>query len=334
MCKQTECQGLCTLIMSFWVQMSVFDPHSIHLTAPHHLSYGGLDRNDIARSDPVFIKQLLNQPKTRFIPVWRGHNFFEFGMNGLTAMKWLATDLVVPFLDEAVPIYLGRDRSQIEYVCIDISNCPVDRLESLSAEGQFGDLREVDPSISGDEGSILAYAKAMCHWHARSEYCSVCGNPASSSVAGHSRLCCNEDCAATHFPRTDAAVIVAVTFEDKILLGRQPIWPDGMLSVLAGFVEPGETLEHAVAREVYEEAGIIVNNVCYQHSQPWPFPASLMVGFRAQAVCGKLNINTQEIETAKWYTRKQVKKFDGKTEYLPRKLSISRRLIEEWLCDG
>ena len=106
-----------------------------------------------------------------------------------------------------------------------------------------------------------------------------------------------------------------------------------MLSVLAGFVEPGETLEHAVAREVYEEAGVITKNVSYQHSQPWPFPASLMVGFRAEAVSHKLTINTQEIEIAEWYSREEIAKFDGVTMYLPRQLSISRRLIEEWLYE-
>ena len=145
--------------------MSVFDPHLIHPTSPHHLSYGGLDRNDVARSDQGFIKRLLNQPETRYLLVWRGRNFFQFGINGLTAMKWLDADVVGPFLDKAIHIYLGRDRSQFEYVCLDISNCPEVKLGLLSTKGQFGDLREADPSISGDDGSILAYAKAMCHWH-------------------------------------------------------------------------------------------------------------------------------------------------------------------------
>ena len=314
--------------------MSVFDPHLIHPTAPHHLSYGGLDRNDVARSEKGLMKRLLNQPDTRYVLVWRGRNFFECGMSGLTAMKWLDADAVGPFLNEAVYIYLGRDRSQIEYVCLDISNCPDAKLDLLTSKGQFGDLREADTSISGDDGSILAYAKAMCHWHERSKYCSVCGHASPSSVGGHIQLCSNKSCAATHFPRTDAAVIVAITFENKILLGRQPLWPDGMFSVLAGFVEPGETLEHAVAREAFEEAGLTVKNVCYQHSQPWPFPASLMVGFRAEALSNELNINTQEIEMAAWFTREEIEKFDGQTKYLPRKLSISRRLIEEWICDA
>ncbi len=312
--------------------MSVFDPNLIHPTAPYHLSYGGLDRNDIARRDLGLLNRLLAQLETRYILVWRGCNFFESDATGLKSLRYLSIEVVSPFLDEAIFIYLGKDRSQLEYVCLDISKYPEDKLGPLFANGQFGDLREADPSISGDDGSILAYAKAMCHWHARSEYCSDCGSITLSSEAGHNRKCSNLDCAVIHFPRTDPAVIVAVTFKDKILLGRQPIWPKGMLSVLAGFVEPGETLEHAVAREVYEEAGLIIKNVCYQHSQPWPFPASLMVGFRAEAVSDKLTINTQEIEIAEWYDREQVAEFDGVTKYLPRKLSISRRLIEEWLC--
>ena len=313
--------------------MSVFDPNLIHPKAPHHLSYGGLDRNDIARRDLGLLKRVLAQLETRYILVWRGQNFFEYDTIGLKSMRCLSIEMVRPFLDKAILIYLGKDRSQTEYVCLDISKYPEDKLDPLLTIGQFGDLREADPSISGDDGSILAYAKAMCHWHARSEYCSVCGSIASSGEAGHIRKCSNVDCAVTHFPRTDSAVIVAVTFKDKILLGRQPIWPEGMLSVLAGFVEPGETLEHAVAREVNEEAGLIIKNVCYQHSQPWPFPASLMVGFRAEAVSDKLTINTQEIEMAEWYSREQIAEFDGVVKYLPRKLSISRRLIEEWLYE-
>lgn len=313
--------------------MSVFDPFSIHPSPPHYLSYGGLDRKDLARSDSGLIKQLLSKPGTRFVLVWKGLNFFISNTRELNAMQWLARTDVEQLFDQAEFIYLGQDRDQIDYICMDISFCSEESLDFLHSYGQFGDLREADPSISGDEGSILAYAKAMHHWHSRSEYCSVCGSVALSGQAGHIRSCKNSDCGTTHFPRTDAAVIVAVTFEDKILLGRQHNWPEGMMSVLAGFVEPGETLEHAVAREVHEESGIIVRNVCYQHSQPWPFPASLMVGFRAEAVSDQLQINTKEIESARWYSREQILKFDGKTEYLPRKLSISRRLIEEWLAE-
>ena len=314
--------------------MSVFDPHLIHPTSPHHLSHGGLDRNDLARSDASFIRQLVQEPGTRFVIVWRALNFFTSGETGLSAMQCLSLDVVEAFLDNALAIYLGKDRTGNEYVCLDISEYDEDALTSLSQFGQFGDLREAAPSIPGDDGSVLAYAKAMCHWHSRLLFCSICGSPASSGQAGHTRTCANTDCAATHFPRTDSAVIVAITFEDKLLLGRQPVWPQGMLSVLAGFVEPGETLEHAVAREVYEEAGLMIRNARYQHSQPWPFPASLMVGFRAEAVADRLTINTREIETAAWFSREQIQQFDGISHYLPRKLSIARRLIDEWVNEG
>ena len=313
--------------------MSVFDPHLIHPVAPHHLSHGGLDRNDSARSDINFIRQLFKASGTRFIIVWRTQNFFKCSELGLTAMQCLSYDESELFLEEALSIYLGKDRNDNEYICLDISKYSEGALGYLSKIGQFGDLRKADPSILGDEGSILAYAKAMCFWHSKSLFCNICGSLAKSNQGGHTRTCCNLDCGATHFPRTDAAVIMAVTFENKILLGRQSMWPEGMLSVLAGFVEPGETLEHAVAREVYEEAGIFVKNVQYQHSQPWPFPASLMVGFRAEAVSTRLKVNTQEIEAAHWFSRKQINQFDGVTNFLPRKLSISRRLIEEWLVE-
>ena len=147
--------------------MSVFDPHLIHPTAPHHLSHGGLDRNDLARSDTSFIERLFDLPSTRYVIVWRALNFFKHGEAGLSAMQCLSLNAVAQFLDGALSIYLGKDRNENEYVCLDLSSYDEDRLISLSNYGQFGDLREAAPSIAGDDGSILAYAKAMYHWHAR-----------------------------------------------------------------------------------------------------------------------------------------------------------------------
>ena len=142
--------------------MSVFDPHLIHPTVPHHLSHGGLDRNDLARSDTSFIERLFDLPSTRYVIVWRALNFFKHGEAGLSAMQCLSLNAVAQFLDGALSIYLGKDRNENEYVCLDISSYDEDRLISLSNYGQFGDLREAAPSIAGDDGSILAYAKAMC----------------------------------------------------------------------------------------------------------------------------------------------------------------------------
>jgi len=314
--------------------MTVFDPFSIHPKPPHHLSHGGLDRDDLGRRDDKRLATLLAAPTTRFVPVWRNKNFFALNEEPHASMQALGLAEIADFIDPDKTIYLGQDRDGISFFCLDISAHGEDQLHPLTAWGRFDDLRESDPSISGFDSSLLGYAKAMCHWHARTRHCADCGGKTRPAQSGHTRVCVNESCMATHFPRTDSAIIVAVTFADKILLGRQPVWPEGMLSVLAGFVEPGETLEHAVAREVYEEAGVIVRNVHYQLSQPWPFPASLMLGFRAEAESDTININSHEIEAARWYSRDDIRQFAHSKFYLPRKLSISRRLIDEWIAEG
>ena len=314
--------------------MTVFDPYIIHPFAPNNLGYGGLDRDDLARDGEDIFSHLNQASNTRYLPVWRSMNLFAgtIADNQPPELCWLTIDEIAPFTELATSqIYLGKDTAQNRYVAIDVS--AFEQAEQLVPKGQFSDLREASPLIDGAQGSILAYARAICFWHQRHGFCSVCGHPTIIGRAGHVRNCTNSDCNAPHFPRTDAAMIVRVTYDDKILLGRQAIWPEGMMSVLAGFVEPGETLEHAVAREVYEEAGIIIKNVRYQHSQPWPFPASLMLGFSAEATSNKLSVNHQEIEYADWFSRDDIASFEQRGMFLPRKLSISRRLIEEWLTD-
>ena len=322
-----------TLILGLFF-MTVFDPFSIHPKPPHHLSHGGLDRDDPGRRDDTRLTKLLAEPTTQFVPFWRNKNFFALNEEPHASMQSVDFAAIADFIDPDKTIYLGQDRSGVSFLCADISAYTEERLHPLTAFGRFEDLRETDPSISGFDSSLLGYAKAMCHWHARTRHCVDCGCQTRLAQSGHTRVCVNDNCMATHFPRTDSAIIVAVTFSDKILLGRQPAWPEGMLSVLAGFVEPGETLEHAVAREVYEEAGVIIKNVRYQLSQPWPFPASLMLGFRAEADSETIKINSHEIEAARWYSREDIAKFEKSKFYLPRKLSISRRLIDEWIAEG
>src|SRR5262249_4560440 len=154
--------------------------------------------------------------------------------------------------------------------------------------------------------SLLAYARGLMHWHARHGFCGVCGSRTESASAGHVRKCTNPDCGASHFPRTDPAVIMLVHDGDKALLGRQKVWPQGMYSTLAGFVEPGESLEETVRREVYEETGIAVGEVVYHSSQPWPFPASLMIGFHAEARSRTINRVDSELEDAGWFSRAEL----------------------------
>ena len=201
--------------------------------------------------------------------------------------------------------------------------------------GAFLSLRDINPIVGSFEGSLLAYSLGISNWHKKNSFCSNCGHKTIITKAGHQRNCLNEQCLNIHFPRTDPAVIMLIYKDDKILLGRQKVWPSGMYSTLAGFVETGETIENAVRREVLEEAGIKIENIQYHSSQPWPFPASLMLGFFAETEDTVLNVDEDEIEDANWFNIGQLKDLthpdiaDGFK--LPRFDSIARRLVNDWI---
>jgi NAD+ diphosphatase len=163
---------------------------------------------------------------------------------------------------------------------------------------RFADLRQLAGRLAHHEGALLAFARAMMFWHSRHRFCGLCGAPTRSEEAGHMRRCSDESCKAMHFPRTDPAVIMLVTQGERALLGRNKNFIPGMYSTLAGFVEPGESLEDAVAREVREETGIEVGAVIYHSSQPWPFPANIMLGFQAEAVSSEIAVDYGELEDA------------------------------------
>jgi NAD+ diphosphatase len=229
-------------------------------------------------------------------------------------------------------------REERAYFALDFSDheSPLQaiRTEALQVQApvEFTDLRRVGPLLARPDGALLAYARGMMFWHGRHRFCGVCGSPTKSADAGHVRRCTNPDCATSHFPRTDPAVIMLVTDGERALLGRQKIWPKGQHSTLAGFVEPGESLEQAVAREVHEETGIVIDQVTYQSSQPWPFPASIMLGFTARAVTTEITVDATEIEDARWFERSyMLSHADDDIFRLPRRDSIARRLIEDWL---
>jgi NAD+ diphosphatase len=169
-------------------------------------------------------------------------------------------------------------------------------------------------------------------WHASQTFCGSCGSPARPAAAGNSRVCVNEACLRQIFPRVDPAIIVLVSDGERCLLGRQSNWPEGRYSTIAGFVEPGESLEDAVRREVYEETNIRVGTVNYHSSQPWPFPSSLMLGFVAEARSADIVLNDGELDDARWFSRSELRSGDLK---LPFRISIARRLVEHWMnLDG
>jgi NAD+ diphosphatase len=192
-------------------------------------------------------------------------------------------------------------------------------------------LREAAALVPAFEAGLFAYAKALLLWQTRARHCGACGHATLLARAGHSARCGSPDCRLETFPRLDAAIIVLVEHAGRALLGRQPGWPAGLYSTLAGFVEPGESLEDAVRREVAEESGVQVGCCRYHSSQPWPFPASLMLGFRAEARAPAIHLG-DELEDARWFSRAELRVAIAAGEVaLPQRISISRRLVQEWL---
>lgn len=208
---------------------------------------------------------------------------------------------------------------------------------------QFVDVRELGCLLNAQDAALLAYARGLLFWNRNSLFCSRCGTPTILKQGGHAKHCSNDNCGHLTFPRTDPAVIMLIEDysnpdQPRCLLGRNAKFPNRMMSTLAGFVDPSESLEETVAREAFEEAGIRVEKVTYQASQPWPFPASIMLGFRAQATTTDINIDGDEIEEAGWFTVEQLRSFgewgdDGGNYCLPRRDSIARYLIESWIGD-
>ncbi len=195
------------------------------------------------------------------------------------------------------------------------------------AGARFEELRPLAPLLEQSEASLLAYARALSFWRSRQRFCGACGAPNRPIRAGHVMRCSNAACATDFFPRIDPAIIVLVTDGESALLGRQASWPQGRYSTIAGFVEPGESLEDAVARETFEETGVRVLESRYHSSQPWPFPSSLMLGFMASAAPGSVASGSTELEDARWFTREEIA---AGRPMLPPRTSISFRLIENW----
>jgi NAD+ diphosphatase len=202
---------------------------------------------------------------------------------------------------------------------------------ATALDGRWMDLRAAGLALPAFEAGLFAYARALLFWQTRVRYCGACGHATTLVSAGHKALCGNPACALEHFPRTDPAIIVIVSWRDACLLGRQPGWPEGRWSTLAGFVEPGESLEDAVRREVFEEAGVSVEESDYHSSQPWPFPASLMLGFSARASDPTIRVGA-ELAEARWFQVDDiVRGLADRSLVLPPPLSVSHRLIEHWL---
>jgi len=280
-----------------------------------------VDRRGERRKDPDWLAEAMSANGTRFVPVWGDRCLVGGDPPGAVLLERTQID---PFIDEQDVIFLGLFRDQPAFA-VSINR----DLDAPFAEfGEFKDLRFLGTVLPADEANLAAHARAIVLWHNATLFCGKCGSASQPEAGGNTRRCCNPDCNQELFPRTDPAIIVLVTDGDRCLLGRQVDWPEGRYSTIAGFVEPGESLEDAVRREVYEETNIRVGSVSYHSSQPWPFPSSLMLGFVAEAVSTDIHLNDGELDDARWFSRDDL--LSGNTG-LPFRISIARRLVDHWL---
>jgi NAD+ diphosphatase len=318
------------------------------MRAPNYYAHPGFERAGLRRREPDWIRQRVADPASVFVPVWRSHNLVIELAEGEPRAACLTVEAVVAvYGDERLArgevVFLGviderahfaLDVSPVE-TALDMLRSPALAAAGIAAAGvRFADLRQLAGRLERQEGALLAFARAMLFWHSRHRFCGLCGRPTRSEEAGHMRRCTDPACHAMHFPRTDPAVIMLVTDGDRALLGRNKNFVPGMYSTLAGFVEPGESLEDAVAREVREETAIEVSAVHYHSSQPWPFPANIMLGFYAEAASSEITVDYGELEDARWFDRGWLlSHVDDDSFRMPRRDSIARRLIGDWLAD-
>lgn len=280
-----------------------------------------VDRSGERRKDSDWLAEAMSASTTRFVPVWGDRCLVGGDPPGAVLLERAQID---PFIDAQNVIFLGLFRNQPAFA-VSISS----DLDPPFAElGEFKDLRFLGTVLPADEANLAAHARAIALWHDATLYCAKCGSASQPEAGGNIRRCCNPDCDQQIFPRTDPAIIVLVADGDRCLLGRQEGWPQGRYSTIAGFVEPGESLEDAVRREVFEETNIRVGAVSYHSSQPWPFPSALMLGFVAEATTDDINLNDGELEDAQWFTRDQLKSGDVG---LPFRISIARRLVDHYI---
>ena len=304
----------------------------------------GLDRATGLRADPVALAAALAAPGARVLPVWQGRLLVEEGAR----LGWLSAGHPVLAGAAAAPMLLGLEAGAARFAQ-DIApwqptagSAPapgfLDPFEpghpALPETFRFTDLRGVMGLLSPRAAELAAMARALTGWHASHRFCAACGAASLPAQSGWQRLC--PACGAAHFPRTDPVVIMLVTHGNATLIGRSPGWPDGMYSCLAGYIEPGETVEAAVRREVAEETGVQVGSVCQVGSQPWPFPASLMLGCHGRAETTAITPDPAEIEDACWITREDLAQvFAGHhaTIRAPRVGAIAHGLMRRWLAD-
>jgi NAD+ diphosphatase len=286
-----------------------------------------LDRAGDRRDDTDWLAASTRAAGARFLLLRRdGCALIARDRNRLHALD---ANECAQFESLRAPSFLGSADDRDHFALI-VDDAQAARAAATTG-GTFIDLRGAGAQLSAFDAGLFAYARGLVHWQERTRFCATCAAPLMLEAAGHRARCTNPHCGIEHFPRTDPAVIVIVSHADRCLLGRQARWPEKRFSTLAGFVEPGETLEDAVRREVFEESGVLVGECDYHSSQPWPFPASIMLGFTAQAEDATIRLGP-ELAEARWFSADDLINGLRTGELgLSSPMSVSYRLIEHWL---
>ncbi len=295
-------------------------------------TYAGnpLDRRSDLRLQADWLAARRTDPSTTVVAVWNGQPLLEDREGGLALVRLepkLAFELAGS--DETV-LFLGVD-GEAAVFAVDLVGEADPTAGPLEGRGRFQDLRASGGQMSPEDAGIAATAKALFEWRRRHGFCAACGHPSAASDGGWKRVC--PACKVEHFPRTDPVTIMLPTFKDSCLLGRQAAWPKGRFSCLAGFMEPGESIEAACAREVLEEAGLTVVQVRYHSSQPWPFPSNLMIGLIAEASDQNAQPDQTELEEVRWFSRAEMRRLlAGEIEGLgvPPPFAIAHQLMKAW----
>jgi len=297
--------------------------------APNFFAGPFIDRRSDVREDAAALRAIRADPSTRYVVSIGGQQLLHTADRERAArIAFLSGEApIVRTAEERDLVLLGRFQ---DTWCL-LVDLPADSSVALPEATVLAELRPLAAILPAAESALLAYARGLSLWRSRQRFCGVCGQPTRPTRAGHALTCTDPHTPHEFFPRIDPAIIVLVSAGDRALLGRQASWPAGRYSTIAGFVEPGESLEDAVAREVLEETGVEVNDVHYQSSQPWPFPASLMLGFHATAGAQQEIRRGTELEDVQWFSREDL--LSGRV-LLPPPQAIARRLIGSWLDAG
>lgn len=286
--------------------------------------------NNELDNDALFAERLAD-PYSLIIPLWRGDPLVTGGPEKGVA-GFLSTAAVGEFPKNAPIVALGEKDGRT-YFAIDASAAPSAETAPLADIGEYMPMRAAAGIIGRDDMAIIGHAHWLFGWHHKHLFCAVCGVKTNMQNGGAKRTC--PSCEADHFPRTNPVAIVLALHDGACLLGRGPNFPPGFLSALAGYVEPGETPEEAAKRELFEEAGVTLTDVRYQFSQPWPFSASMMMGFLADTEDRALTLDTREIEEARWVDRAEIiALLNGEPRddmFVPPKFTIARQLLERWI---